>query len=172
MRSNTHSIFLVKRVGKHTPEHTFLLHAVYEEIMRYTAKVRTDETARTDGINPDVLFTNEKGEEIALEIETGSNLKHHPEYIKEKVKQLDQKYPNRWHFILTSNDQRRHYTYAFGRFVLLRHHIPRFVKRHFSSREVQDNVTTLRQSPNIDDKKSVTGGAKTVHGGEKQGVQQ
>jgi hypothetical protein len=142
----------VKKIGWHTNEHTFLVHAVYEEILRYTNNVKTDETARTDSINPDIIFTNESGEEIALEIETGSNLKYHRTYLERKVAQLNKHYPNRWHFILTSTFWRQRYANAFGGFVLLRHHVPRFLKRQFSSekqRDIMQQQTAQRKSPTI-----------------------
>jgi ABC-type dipeptide/oligopeptide/nickel transport system ATPase subunit len=167
LRSNTHSVFLVKKVGWHTKEHTFLLHTIYEELLRYTNKVNTDETARTDSINPDIVFTNERGEEIALEIETGSNLKYHPTYLKHKVARLNELYPNRWYFVLTSNNWRQRYTNAFGGFVMLRQHTPRFLKRQFPSGEQQDNATSNRHTQNIDDKKVEYGGAKKPYGGGK-----
>lgn len=142
LRSNNYAIFLVKKVGWHTPEHTFLLHAIYEEILKYTNKVKTDETSRTDSINPDIVFVNEKGDSVALEVETGSNLKHHPEYLKRKVALLNKRFPNKWHFVLTSWHYRKRYTNSFGRFVLLRQHIPRFIKGQFPSGfRLQDNVT-------------------------------
>ncbi len=153
--SSRYGIFLVKKVGWHTSEHTYLLHAIYEEILRYTNKVKTDETGRTDGINPDIIFTNENGEEIALEIETGSNLEHHRKYLECKVAHLNKDHPNRWHFVLTSAWWRKRYTNNFGGFVLLRQHIPRFLKRHFpSGLGHQDNVCPSRLTKNIDDKKS------------------
>ncbi len=150
--SRNYANFLVKKIGWHTNEHTFLVHAVYEEILRYTNNVKTDETARTDSINPDIIFTNERGEEIALEIETGSNLKYHRAYIERKVAQLNKRYPNRWHFILTSTFWRQRYANAFGGFVLLRHHVPRFLKRQFSSekqRDIMQQQTAQRKSPTI-----------------------
>jgi len=153
--SNRYAVFLVKKVGWHTNEHTFLVHAIYEELLRYTNKVKTDETARTDSINPDIVFTNERGEEIALEIETGSNLKHHRQYLERKVARLNKQYPNRWHFVLTSSWWRQRYTNNFGGFVLLRQHLSRFLKRHFASGYgQQDNVSTPRLTRNIDDNKS------------------
>jgi len=145
--------YLVKRVGWHSYEHTFLLHAVYEEILRYTHKVSTDETARTKGINPDIIFTNEKGEDVAIEIETGSNIRHNQKYLIQKAQTLEKKYPNRWHFILTDSDYRKRYTNTFGKFILLRHHVPRFLKEQFPSGLLQqDNRSTLGATQNIDDK--------------------
>jgi len=152
LRSNTHSIYLVKKVGWHSNEHTFLLHTIYEEILRYTNNVKTDETARIDGINPDIVFTNEQGEQIALEIETGSNLEHHKEYLIRKSELLTKQYGNKWHFILTNAWWRQRYTTTFGGFVMLRYHIPRFIKKHFPSKEPQDNGCQLCLTKNIDDK--------------------
>lgn len=131
--SRNYAIFLVKKVGWHTNEHTFLLHSIYEELLKFTNKVKTDETARKDSINPDITFTNEKGEEIAIEIETGSNLKYHRKYLENKVTKLNQQYPNKWHFVLTSNFWRQRYTNSFGGFVMLRYHLPKFLKSHFPS---------------------------------------
>jgi hypothetical protein len=159
--SNKYAIFLVKKVGWHSNEHTYLLHAIYEELLRYTNKVKTDETARTDNINPDIVFTNERGEEIVLEIETGSNLKHHRQYLERKVAQLNKLYPNRWHFVLTSAWWRQRYTNNFGGFVMLRQHLLRFLKRHFPSGGQQDNVSNSSLMRNIDDKKHESTMTKT-----------
>ncbi|MBI4140895.1 DUF87 domain-containing protein, partial [Candidatus Woesearchaeota archaeon] len=152
LRSNTHSVYLVKKIGWHSNEHTFLLHAIYEEILRHTNNVKTDETARVDGINPDIIFTNEQGEQIALEIETGSNLKYHKQYLIRKTELLTKQYGNKWHFILTDATWRKRYTNTFGGFIILRYHIPRFLKQQFPSWETQDNATNLRLTKNIDDK--------------------
>jgi len=153
LHSRNYADFLVKRVGWHTSEHTFLLHATYEEVLRHTNKVKTDETARTDSINPDIVFTNAQGEEIALEIETGSNLKHHPQYLARKVAKLNELYPDRWRFVLTSTHSRRKYETAFKVPTLLRHQVPHFVKWHFSRRGKQDNVTKNCLPRDIDDNK-------------------
>jgi ABC-type dipeptide/oligopeptide/nickel transport system ATPase subunit len=161
LRSTTHSIFLVKKVGWHTNEHTFLLHAAYEEILRYTNKARTDETARTDSINPDIVFTNSNGEEIALEVETGSNLKYHRTYLERKVARLNKLYPNRWYFVLTNAWWRTRYTTSFGHNILLRQDIPRFLKKQFPNPSgTQDNATSLRLKKNTDDKKAHSSGDK------------
>ena len=166
----THSVFLVKRVSNHTFEHTFLLHAIYEELLQYTNKVATDETARRDSINPDIIFTNEQGEQVALEIETGSNLKFHPKYLTAKVAKLNQTYQDRWFIILTSTFWYQRYITAFGHAVLLRRHIPRFLKRHFPSGHIpQDNATTLRQTKSIDDKGSDHTDVQKPFGGENGG---
>ncbi len=133
LRSSTHANYLVKKVGWHSKEHTFLLHVIYQEILSHTSKARTDETARSDSINPDIVFTNAKGEEIALEIETGSNLRRHPTYLMQKVAQLHKLYPNRWYFVLTDNHWRKRYVNRFGDNVLLRQDILRFLKRQFPS---------------------------------------
>ncbi|VVB81089.1 Uncharacterised protein [uncultured archaeon] len=151
LRSTAHAIYLIKKIGWHSAEHTFLLYATYEEILRYTNKVKTDETARTDSINPDVIFTDIRGEEWALEIETGSNLKYHPKYFERKVARLNQLYPNKWRFVLTNIHQRRKYENRFGVPILLRHQIPHFAKWHFS-RGLQDNATTNGCMPISDDK--------------------
>ncbi len=153
LHSRNQADYLVKRIGWHKAEHTFLLHATYEEILRHTKNVRTDETARTDSINPDIVFTNLHGEEIALEIETGSNMKFHPTYLANKIAKLNQLYPNRWRFVMTSAHDRRKYETAFNTPVLLRHQIPHFVKWHFSARRKQDNATEFGLSQNTDDKK-------------------
>jgi hypothetical protein len=151
--SRNYAIFLVKKVGWHTNEHTFLLHSIYEELLKYTNKVKTDEAARKDSINPDIIFTNEKGEEIAIEIETGSNLKYHRKYLENKVVKLNQLYPNRWHFVLSHAWWRQRYTTAFGGFVMLRQHLPRFLKKQFPSGSgVHYNATTNCLTKNIDDK--------------------
>lgn len=134
LRSHTYSIFLVKQIAKHTPHHTFLLHAIYEEILKYTHKVNTDETSRHELLNPDIIFTNEKGNEVALEIETGVNLKKNTTYMKEKVAKLNEQYST-WYFILTNKDWKTRYQNAFKKEILLRGDIQAFLRKHFPNTE-------------------------------------
>ncbi|MBI4448796.1 hypothetical protein HY641_02090 [Candidatus Woesearchaeota archaeon] len=123
-----------------------------------------------DSINPDITFTNEAGKEIALEIETGSNLKHHPQYLHKKVAKLNETYQDRWYFVLTSNNWLQRYVNTFGHSALLRRHIPSLLKRYFPSHQkLQHNVTTIRHTENIDDKKSENGGVTNEYGGEEGG---
>lgn len=150
LNSRNYAIFLVRCVQNHKLEHTFLVHATYEETLKYTSKAKINEISRMDSINPDIIFTNAKEEEIALEIETGSNLKYHEQYLKRKVQRLNQHYPNKWRFILTSNYWRKKYENTFKTTVLLRHNIPHWLKWQFSNHQrTQDNATENCQTQNI-----------------------
>ena len=130
--SKNYAIYLVKKVKWHTPEHTFLLHSIYDRLLSYTNKVKVNESARTDDLNPDIVFTNAKGEEWALEIETGNNMQHHKKYLHQKVENLNKNYQNRWRFILTSNELQQKYAKAFNTEALLRQNIPSFLKWQFT----------------------------------------
>lgn len=149
MDSRKAAVYLLQKVGWHSKEHTFVLHAAKEETERYTSEVFVDETARTDSINPDLRFIKPNREEWAVEVETGSNLRHHPDYLDKKVAKLNALYPNRWRWLLTNSHRRRQYENRYGVPVLLRHNYPHWVKYHFSQ---QDNGALLGGSKSIDDK--------------------
>jgi len=171
MDSRKAAVYLVKKVGWHSKEHTFVLHAAKDETQRYTSEVFVDETARTDGINPDLRFKKPNREEWAVEVETGSNLRHHPDYLDKKVAKLNTLYPNRWRWLLTSNDKRRQYETRYGVPVLLRHNYPHWVKYHFRQGSGQvDNGATAGHARNIDDKPESEWPTKTLHGLAEQGV--
>jgi len=171
MDSRKDAIYLVKKVGWHSPEHTFVLHAAKEETQRYTSDVFVDETARTDSINPDLRLIKPNGEEWVVEVETGSNLRHHPDYLDKKVAKLNTLYPNRWRWLLTTNHKRRQYETRYGIPVLLRHNYPHWVKYHFSQDAGnQDNGATVGHARNIDDKKEAEWPTKKQDGLAQQGV--
>ena len=169
LHQNAHARFLVKKVGWHSTDHTYLLHATVDELLTYTNKVQTDETARTDSINPDIVCTLPNGLPFVFEIETGSNLRHHPDYLDKKVARLNEKYGKRWRFILTSNHCRRKYETRYGINVLLRRSVPPFLKWLFSKGwQREDNGATNGQSQNIDEKSKAEWPAEKVNGRQEQ----
>jgi ABC-type dipeptide/oligopeptide/nickel transport system ATPase subunit len=152
LRSRAHAVFLVKQVSNHTPDHTFLVHAIAEELLHFTDKVRISESSRHDDINPDIIFTDADGNEWAIEVETGVNLKVNRKYLEQKARLLTQTYGTRWRFILTSAHWRNRYTTAFGDVILLRHHALPFLKRRFAWRSrAQDSIPARSRTKNIDD---------------------
>ncbi|MBD3268547.1 DUF87 domain-containing protein [bacterium] len=119
--------YLVRKIGKATSSHTFLLHSVYRLIAEYTDQVIADESSRSDSINPDIVFTSAKGVKIALEIETGINAYHHKEYLQQKIKRLNETY-SEWYIILSDAQWKRRYETQCGNRVILRDGVISFVK--------------------------------------------
>ena len=149
MDSRKDAIYIIKQVGWNSSEHTFVLHSAKEETQRYTSEVIVDETSRTNTLNPDLRFKKTNGEEWAIEVETGSNLKHNPTYLDEKVTKLNTLYPNKWRWLLTNSHKRKQYETKYSTPVLLRHNYPHWIKYHFRQ---QDNRALLGSHENIDDK--------------------
>lgn len=145
------SLFLVKNLRHHTPEHTYVLHATYEELLEYTKNVRIDEDSRQSSVNPDIIFTNAQNKEIALEVETGNNWRYNNDYLKKKVRLLQERFGDNWRIILTDTNYRRKYETAFGNIILVRRQVPAFIKSHFSRLSL-DNTRGSRSARNTDEK--------------------
>ena len=75
-----HQKHYVKKRLPESPLHTYYVDLIYQEIVKYTDKVVKKRTAE-----PDIIFTNKAGEEIAIEVETGMGL-------KKKKKEHDKKF--------------------------------------------------------------------------------
>ena len=145
----------VKKRGNEGQPHVFLSWIIYQELLNYSSKVRRIYISRQD-LNPDIVFTNEKGEEVAIEVETGSNHKYHYEYLQQKFRNLDSQYPNRWCVFLTNAQYKPRYETMTNAPVMLRKHVRRFLQKQFPSGvRVRSNATPILL-PNIaDDKKKV-----------------
>ncbi|MEK6823301.1 MAG: DUF87 domain-containing protein, partial [Nanoarchaeota archaeon] len=152
IRSNNYAVFLVRKEGRATTEHTYLTHAVYEEILRHTPHAWLNSTVRNNDVNPDIAFKNDKGQKCAFEIETGANFKHRPDYLATKVEHLNTHYPNRWWFVIAYNHWRKRYQNKFGNNVLLRHDLPQFCKTRLGKPSPSlYELTSNCQTKNIDE---------------------
>ncbi|MEK6868014.1 MAG: hypothetical protein AABX98_04275, partial [Nanoarchaeota archaeon] len=91
--------YFVKQRHPESILHTFYVDLVYQEIKKYTEKVAKYRTEQ-----PDVLFTNGGGEEIAIEIETGIKAKYasKKEYLDEKFSQRKQQYGDKCYIFLVT----------------------------------------------------------------------
>ncbi len=134
--NRNYAIYLVRRNGWHSPAHTFLIHAIKEALLEYTNQVHSDENSRSDSITPDITFKDPQGSEWALEIETGSNLRHHKRYLCGKVEGLNKKYGNRWRWVVTETELRSKYQTTFGIDTLIRENIPLFIKHLFPKKNI------------------------------------
>jgi hypothetical protein len=134
-------LYLVRKKGNEGHEHVSLIWWIYEELLNYTSSVRLA-PARSHTLNPDIIFTNASGKEIALEIETGSNHKFNKEYLHQKVALLDKTYPSRWCFFLTTNSYLQRYQNITAAPIYLRKHVRGFLKQQFPSGMHPPHITT------------------------------
>ena len=100
---------------------------IYQEIKKYTKNVQRHSTKK-----PDIVFTNKKGEEIAIEIETGIDVKYKNKkrYHDDKFEQCKKEYGNRCYIFLVTRAMRNSYK-RHGLPLLFRSQINRFVRLHF-----------------------------------------
>lgn len=85
-------------------DHTFLVQNIKQELQKHTKEVQVYITTK-----PDIIFKNKKGQEIAIEVETGKGFSKHRNRLKEKFYEAKKEYGNRLFIVLTSKDYRKHY---------------------------------------------------------------
>ncbi|MFC1722922.1 VirB4-like conjugal transfer ATPase, CD1110 family [Nanoarchaeota archaeon] len=135
-------IYYVKEKSPESLQHTFLVVMIEQEIRKYTDKVAIYQTAK-----PDIIFTNQFGKRIALEIETGKEYKKHKKRINEKFEKIAAEWRHRAFIVITDKDLRNSYA-RFGLDILLRKDIPKFVRLQFKGKKKlhsggQNNRTKL-----------------------------
>jgi conjugal transfer ATP-binding protein TraC len=86
-------------------DHTFLVENLKEEILKLTSDVKTYVTKK-----PDIIFKNKKGQEIAIEVETGKSFRKHKKRLIEKFREVHLKYKNRVAIIITQKSLKDRYT--------------------------------------------------------------
>ena len=106
---------------------------IYQEIKNYTDKVSKYRTER-----PDIVFVNAAGEEVAIEVETGSKAKYasHKDYFNDKFAKRAQEYGDRCYIFLTAMKYRNSYN---------RHQLPllyRLKIKEFASLQFSDKQNT------------------------------
>jgi hypothetical protein len=94
---------LVKPIGNHSIAHTFLVWSVRELLESFG--IEDIEERLT--VDADLIFKFDK-KKYALEIECGS-LVRKKDQLKEKIEDLNKKYPNRWMFIVSHRDLLKKY---------------------------------------------------------------
>ena len=123
-----HAKYFVKIRKPESALHTYYVDALFNEVKLYTEKVEKHRT-----VNADLVFTNKVGEEIAIEIETGINVKYKKRYHNGKFLQRKKEFGNRCYVFLPKarleNSYRRH-----GLPILFRLQSKEFIKEQFSGK--------------------------------------
>jgi hypothetical protein len=119
--------FYIKPAPPESPSHTFLVLSIRDELQCHTPDVKISKTKE-----PDIIFTNSKGETIALEIETGKGFNKHKRRLRQKFETLRQRYKKRIHIIITDCNQKRKYHHlAPAVRIMTRKDLPAFIKAQF-----------------------------------------
>ncbi len=120
--------YYVKKRHPESALHTFYVDLIYREIRKYTKEV---EKYRTE--KPDIIFTNNVGQEIAIEVETGIGVKSpsKKEYHNQKFAQCQEKWANRCYIFLIRKDLKNSYK-RHKLPILFRLQLKEFVRLQFS----------------------------------------
>jgi len=116
----------IKENGKESLPHTFLVQNIKQELLKHTKEVEVNIVEK-----PDIVFKNKKGEDIALEIETGDNFQKHKKRLEKKFQEVRQKYNKRVFIILTKKDFKRHYKNITNIPIMTRADIPDFIEEQY-----------------------------------------
>lgn len=120
--------YYVKKRHPESALHTFYVELMYQEIRKYTEQV---EKYRTE--KPDILFTNNIGQEIAIEVETGIDVKSpsKKEYHNQKFSRCREKWGNRCYIFLIRKDLKNSYK-RHKLPILFRLQVKEFVRLQYS----------------------------------------
>lgn len=146
------ALYKIKIKRNESPKHTAICWWIYEELLNYTPTARLIHSHKND-LNPDIIFANESGQEVAIEVETGSNYKFNHDYLQSKITKLDTQYPSCWCFFLTTNGYLSRYQKLTTAPIHLRKHLHRFIKHHFPSGIPPLNTTPRQKHENTDENK-------------------
>lgn len=108
--------------------HTFLVQNIKQEILKFTKEVETYITEK-----PDIIFKNKKGQEVAIEVETGDDFSKHKSRLIEKFQNVKQNYKNIV-IVLTLKDYKRHYENITDIPVITRSDIQEFLDKQNKTR--------------------------------------
>ena len=107
--------------------HTFLVQNIKEEVSKYTKNITISQSRE-----PDITFKNKKGEEIAIEIETGLSYKKNKTELINKFHETQLKYKKNLIIVLTDRDYKIRYQNIFPNIkILLRQDIPTLLSGYF-----------------------------------------
>lgn len=81
---------------------------IEEELLKIGGKVETYTVQK-----PDIIYTNKKGEEIAIEVETGMGFRKHKKRLINKFKELKE-YSGKVVVVLTNSDFKERYLTLLG----------------------------------------------------------
>jgi hypothetical protein len=119
--------YLVQKNAIESIEHTFIVENIKQEIEKYTKDIHTSITQE-----PDITFKNKKGENIAIEVETGLSYKKNKTELLNKMHEARLKYKNRLFIVLTNNYYKGHYARLFPNIkILLRQDIQKYINTWF-----------------------------------------
>ena len=104
--------------------HTFLVRNIRDELLKLTKEVLNYKSR-----DPDIIFQNSQSQIVALEIETGKNLKKHKARLIEKFIEAKIKYGKNLFIVLTDSNMKRKYNTLFPNIkILVRTDMPAFFK--------------------------------------------
>ncbi|MDD5192693.1 MAG: hypothetical protein PHH54_04220 [Candidatus Nanoarchaeia archaeon] len=91
-------IYLTKNQKTETPQHAFLVWALLKYLREQNFQVWNYKT-----IKPDIIF-EVQNRKIAIEIETGKNLRNNRKQFLEKINSLYKNFGYNWFFVVTNRD--------------------------------------------------------------------
>ncbi|MEK6858933.1 MAG: hypothetical protein AABX53_03410 [Nanoarchaeota archaeon] len=95
--------YFIKPKKSESPQHIFCVYDIASYLKSFTEKVFTYHAVKAD-----IVF-EVNGKEYAIEVETGKMMKHKKEELKKKVENLNNKYQDRWFFVVTDRNLRTKY---------------------------------------------------------------
>jgi hypothetical protein len=98
--------FFIKPSEKESIPHKFLVHAIYDEIKKWTKKVWM-----FDSVKPDIVFFGKNGKKYAIEVETGSIHRNFRSVLAQKCVRNRADYED-WCFVVTN----KRYEYAYQKY--------------------------------------------------------
>ena len=95
--------YLLKPASNESPQHFFLIRKIVEYLREHNFEVWTYKT-----LKPDIII-DIQNRKIAIEIETGSNLRNNKRSFMNKLRLLRENYGYNWFFVVTNRDLVRKY---------------------------------------------------------------
>ena len=127
-KPNQESVWVKENDVESLP-HTFLVHNIKEHLLKHTKKVEIFVTKK-----PDIIFKNKKGQEIAIEVETGIHFKKHKTRLIEKFEEVREKYKKRLIIVLTDSKVRDKYERICPNTkILVRTELEQFINKQFNT---------------------------------------
>jgi len=90
--------YLLKPASNESPQHFFLIRKIAEYLREYNFEVWTFKT-----VKPDIIF-EVQNRKIAIEVETGSNLRNNKKSFLNKLELLRENYGYNWFFVVTNRN--------------------------------------------------------------------
>lgn len=116
----------VKYNSRESLVHTFLVYNIKQEIEKYTDEIELSVTRK-----PDIVFKNKKGEDVAIEVETGKSFTRHKKRLKRKFREAKRTYKKLVIVLTDSNFARQYRLITPHTKIMTRHHVPDFIRIQF-----------------------------------------